>query len=267
MADTAQKIDRLTIVGLGLLLMPLLTMCHEIGGHAAACVALGHRVMELGAFYVQCDAPRGTAAMRIVAVAGAGVDLLAGALVWLAWERLKSDLARLAGWYIALCLLFDGTGYLLFSGVAGVGDLAPEGDGGLAPLSHPLLWRAGLAMVGFVAYFALVRAGMGRLAAMIGQGPETEGVRRRIAHLFYAVVGAAALLASIPNPVGAFITLASAGAASLGGKAGLISIGFATKPEGAPLPFAIGRNWLVIGAGLVASLAFAVVLGPTLKFG
>lgn len=33
----AQRVDLATVIGWGMLLMPLLTMWHEIGGHAAAC--------------------------------------------------------------------------------------------------------------------------------------------------------------------------------------------------------------------------------------
>ncbi len=259
------RADPWTIAGLALLLMPLLTMWHELGGHAAMCLAVGHRVTELGAFYVACDAQRGSAAARLVAIAGPGIDLIAGAVVVALWPRLRSDLARVVGWYVGLCLLFSGSGYLLFSGVAGIGDLGPSGDGGLAPLPAPLAWRVGFALAGGVSYAALVRLGMERLSAIIGQGQATRATRRTIAHGFYAVLCAAAVLASLPNPVGVFITLASAGAASLGGKAGLISIGFATRAQGEPLAFVIQRSRVLVFLGAAASLAFAVVLGPTIR--
>ncbi len=50
-----RHIDKLTMVGWGMLLMPLLTMWHEIGGHAAFCAAQGGHVTTIGAFYVECD--------------------------------------------------------------------------------------------------------------------------------------------------------------------------------------------------------------------
>ena len=50
----------MTITGWGLLLMPLLTIWHEIGGHAAACALQGGRVTTIGAFYVDCDGPVGS---------------------------------------------------------------------------------------------------------------------------------------------------------------------------------------------------------------
>jgi hypothetical protein len=66
-----QKIDGLTIAGIALLLMPLTTMAHEIGGHAAMCLATGGKLTELGAFYVECDAPNDVA-RRLVALSGMG---------------------------------------------------------------------------------------------------------------------------------------------------------------------------------------------------
>lgn len=260
------SVDPVTVIGLGLLAMPLTAMLHEIGGHAAMCVALGHHVTELGAFYVECDAVRGSAVARAVALAGPGIDLVLGMLLAPLWPRLRGDLPRLLGWYAFLCLLFDASGYMLFSGVTGVGDLSPVGDGGIAPLAMPWLWRGALALVGAAIYSGVIRVGMARLGAMIGQGPETRTPRRWIAHGFYATICGAAMLASIPNPIGLFITLVSAAASSIGGKAGLISIGYATADAGEPRDFVIARSWGVLAAGVVLSLAFAVVLGPTLRF-
>src|SRR3569623_1239246 len=51
MADETQRIDLATIIGLGMQLKPVLTMWHEIGGHAAACAVLGGHVATIGAFY------------------------------------------------------------------------------------------------------------------------------------------------------------------------------------------------------------------------
>ena len=260
---SGQRIDILTIAGIALLLMPLLTAAHEVSGHATACFATGGKLAQIGAFYVDCQSPT-DAARRIVALAGMAVDALLGAIAWLVWHRLRGDLARLIGWYCWLCLSFSAAGYFLFSGVSGIGDLGPDAGGGIGPLPHPVLIRAAFALGGGVVYFCLVRAGIRGLNVMIGTGAGTLPSRRRIAHGFYAVICGAAVLASLLNPVGVFITLASAGAASIGGKAGLISIGYANRGADAPLPFVIARNWPLIVAGVIATLAFAAILGPTL---
>jgi len=264
MAITKPRIDGLTIAGLALLLMPLLTMLHEIGGHAAMCAAVG-RVQQIGAFYVECDTQT-LLSKRLVSLAGPGIDAVLAVIGYGLWRNLKGDLARLVTWYVWLSCGFVASGYLLFSGVSGLGDLGPSGDGGLAPLAPPLVWRAAFVLVGFASYFMLVKAGMATLSAMIGQGPDTKQARRRIAHFYYAVLCIAAVVASLPNPVGLLITLTSAVAASFGGHAGLISIGYATHDGGEARAFTIGRNFPLLIAGGIATIAFAAILGPTLTF-
>jgi len=262
------RVDRLTVAGLALLLMPALTMLHEIGGHAAMCVALAGRVTEIGAFYVSCDLEgQGGLAGKLVPLAGPGIDLLAALAVYPLWRRARSDLARLALWYVWLGCGFSCAGYLAYSGVTGIGDLGPGTGGGIGPLPMPALWRAAFALGGGFAYWQLVKAGMRGLDAMIGQGLATRAARRTIAHLFYLVLCASAVLVGLLNPVGLFITLASAAAATFGGKAGLISIGYATRPDGAAREFAVGRSLVLFVSGLAASIAFAVVLGPSLRPG
>jgi hypothetical protein len=257
-------VDGVTVAGLALLLMPLLTMLHEIGGHAAACLALGQYVTAIGAFYADCDATHSFTA-RLVSAAGPAIDALAAIVGYFAWRRARGDLARLVLWYVWLCCAFAAAGYLAFSGVSGIGDLNP-GDGGIGPLPAPIAFRVLFAVIGGLVYWRLIVAGMRTLASMIGQGPDTKGPRRTIAHLYYAVVCVAAVIASVPNPVGLFITLASATASSFGGNAGLISIGYATRDEGEARAFQIPRNWPLLIAGVQMSLAFVGILGPTLSF-
>jgi len=267
MVISRQRIDLATVAGIALLLMPALTTLHELGGHAGACLALGGKLRDIGAFYVDCEAPSDLA-RRLVAAAGPGIDIVVAALVYTLWLRMTSDMARLVGWYIWLSCGFAAAGYFLYSGVTGIGDLGPSGTEGIGPLPAPLLFRAIFALGGGGVYVLLVKAGIRTLSRMIGTGPSTMSARKRIAHGFYAVLCLAALLASLLNPIGLFITLASAAAASFGGHAGLISIGFAPGgQQDVPLPFAIERSWLLIAAGGVATLAFAAILGPTISFG
>lgn len=259
-------VDRITVAGIALLLMPTLTMVHEIGGHAATCMLTGGKLTELGAFYVNCDS-ESLIARRLVAISGMAMDAALGGVAYLVWRRLlHGDLPRLIGWYVWLSLCFSAAGYFLFSGLSGIGDLGPGEGGGLGPLPYPLVWRAAFTAFGLWAYVHLVKTGIKTLNSMIGQGMKTRQARRTIAHGFYLVLCAAAVVASIPNPVGLFVTLASATAASFGGKAGLISIGYSTRGPGEPQSFEIGRNWVIIAAGVAASAAFALVLGPTIRF-
>jgi hypothetical protein len=261
MADETQRVDVATIVGLGMVLMPVLTMWHEIGGHAAACAVQGGRVVTIGAFYVDCDGLSG-AARLLVSCAGVMVDSVLALVAFALWRRARGDMARLTLWLVWVTKAFVAAGYFCFSGATGVGDLGPGIGGGIGPLPLPYLWRAGGLAVGIVAYVLLVRAAIRTLTAMLGDSAATGPARRVIAHGYYATIGVAAVLVGLLNPVGIFITIMSAAASSFGGNAGMISIGFAVPGGPTTRPFVIRRNWAIIVLGAVLLIGFALVLGP-----
>lgn len=148
MSDTAeQRVAWPTVIGLGLLLVPLTTMWHEIGGHALTCAVQGGHVAAIGAFYVNCGGVTGARAVA-VAIAGAGIDAALAAMAYALWRRASVDLARLVLWYLWVDKGLVAAGYLCFSGVSGFGDLAPGAQGGLGVLAHPALWRAGELAIG-----------------------------------------------------------------------------------------------------------------------
>ncbi|MCW3798263.1 hypothetical protein OMW55_10665 [Sphingomonas sp. BN140010] len=260
-----QRVDLLTIVGWGMLLGPLLTMWHELGGHAAACAAQGGQLTSVGAYYVECT---GLTALPdlVVAVAGVLVNALLALVAFALWRRARSDHARLAWWLVWVSEAFVAAGYLCFSGASGFGDLGTGPGGSFANFPHPLAIRVAELAAGIVLYVLLVRAGIRSLNEMLGTGRSTSPARRRIAHGYYATVGAAAILVGLLNPVGLVITIMSALASSFGGLAGFISIGFAPGREDAPHPFVIERSWPVFLAGAAVLAAFAVVLGRSLHF-
>lgn len=258
------QVDLVSICGLALLLMPVLTMAHELGGHAATCLATHGKLTAIGTFYIDCDSAT-LPARRLVSLAGPVMDGVLAVLLYQVWRRLRGDWPRLIAWYCWLVCAFEAAGYLLFSGLLGLGDLGPTGDGGLAPVAHPLLWQAGLTIAGFVAYVALVAAGQRTLTAMIGSGLATRNTRRTIAHGFYATYVVAAIIASLPNPHGLEIILTSALASSGGALAGMINIGFGARGEGHGVPFRIGRSRVALALGLATTITFALVLGPTIR--
>ncbi|MBB4155605.1 hypothetical protein GGQ80_003530 [Sphingomonas jinjuensis] len=260
-----QRIDSPTIAGWGMLLMPLLTMWHEIGGHAATCVLQGGHVRTIGAFYVQCDAPSPRAAI-LVACAGVAVNIALSIVAFALWRGAQRDRARLAWWLVWVSEAFVAAGYLCFSGVTGVGDLGTGPHGALAALPYPLGLRLTEIAVGVSAYTLVVRAAIRTLSAMLGTGAVTRPARQRIAHVYYAAAGLGAVIVGLLNPVGWFITIMSAAASSFGGLAGFISIGFAARGVDAPRAFAIDRDWRVIVAGGAVLLTFALVLGRSLHF-
>ncbi len=259
------RVDWLTVAGLGLVLMPLLTMWHEIGGHAAACVALHGKLATIGAFYVDCEGLTGWP-RRLVAMAGVSVDTLLCVVAWTLWRSMRSDFGRLLLWLIATSKGFVAAGYFLFSGVSGLGDLGPGDAGGIGPLPMPIVWRIGLALIGGLAYWQLIGAAFRGLNAMLGNSPETGRARKAIAHSYYVAQELAAVAVGLFNPVGVFILLASAAASSFGGNAGLISLGFMVPRGSDTRAFVVSRSWLMVALGVAATAGFAVVLGPSVKF-
>jgi hypothetical protein len=265
MADETQRVDLATIIGLGMLLMPILTMWHEIGGHAAACAAQGGHVATIGAFYVGCEGLSG-AARLLVSCAGVTVDSLLALVAFMLWRRARGDLTRLTLWLVWVTKAFVAAGYFCFSGATGVGDLGPGLDGGIGPLPLPYLWRAVELGIGVVAYVLLVRAAIRTLTAMLGDSAATGSARRVIAHGYYATIGVAAVLVGLLNPIGIFITIMSAAASSFGGNAGMVSVGFAVPGGPTTKPFVIRRNWAIIAVGAVVLVGFALILGPSEHF-
>ncbi|CAN5921521.1 hypothetical protein BH11GEM2_BH11GEM2_15740 [soil metagenome] len=265
MADEPQRIDLGTIIGLGILLMPVLTMWHEIAGHATACAVQGGHVATIGAFYVDCEGLSGVARL-LVSCAGVMVDSALAVVAFALWRRAQGDMARLTLWLIWVTKAFVAAGYFCFSGATGVGDLGPGADGGIGPLPMPSLWRIAELAVGITAYVLLVRTAIRTLTAMLGDAAATGPARRVIAHGYYAAIGVAAVLVGLLNPIGVFITIMSAAASSFGGNAGMISIGFAVPRGPTTRPFVIRRSWAIIGLGVVVFVGFALVLGPSRHF-
>jgi hypothetical protein len=264
MSADAGRIDRWTVVGLVLLLMPLATMAHEIGGHIGACLAVGGTPTEIGAYYVNCEAG-GDRAGRIVALAGTGMDMAVAALCYALWTRAKGDLLRLALWMLFTVKAMTAAGYPAFSGVTGIGDWGVVEGGGLYPVAAPWLWRAAMTAIGIGAYVLVVRFAMRTMRAMLGGGENAWRRQRELALTLYAVNGAIAIVVGLFNPVGFVIVVTSAIASSFGGTAGLWNVAYAARQPGAAAPFAIARNWAVIVSGVAVTLAFAIVLGPTMK--
>jgi hypothetical protein len=260
-----QRVDRVTVIGLGMLLMPLLTMWHEIGGHAAACVVTGGRVKAIGAFYVDCDGPTQVADW-IVAGARVGMNVLLACLAFALWRRVRGDLGRLVAYLVWLSEAFVASGYFVFSGVTGFGDLGVGPDGSFAGVPYPLAVRVAELAVGACTYVWLVRLGIRSLSAMIGTGPATIRARRGVAHVYYATAGLCAVVVGLLNPLGLVITIMSAAASSFGGLAGFISIGFAPGRGDRPRDFLVERSWAVFAAGGATLLGFALVLGRSVQF-
>ena len=261
-SSASASVNQWTVVGLALLLLPLLTMGHELLGHAVTCLATGHHPTELGAYYVECPAT-GPISRRLVAMAGTTVDVLLALLAYLAWRTVKRPLPRLICWIVFTVKGMVAAGYWMFSGVTNLGDWGPALGGGIGPLPWPWVWRLTMFAVGLWVYIAVVRRAIGMMATMLGGGTKSQAIKRRIAMTIYVVGGVSAVLVSLFNPLGIVITLTSAVASSFGGTAGLFNVAYSQCGDEPPRVFVIGRHNAILVAGVLMTLAFAAVLGPT----
>jgi hypothetical protein len=96
---TRPDVDWLTLIGVTLLIGPATVIAHELGGHAASCLAIGARLTDIGAFYVDCTYADGTTP-KIVAMAGTLVDWFLFATFYALWQMAKLDLSRLICWLV-----------------------------------------------------------------------------------------------------------------------------------------------------------------------
>jgi hypothetical protein len=263
--------DRPTLIAVSALAYIVGVALHEHAGHALACVALGGRPSELGAFYVNCDDPRlGPMAGRLVALAGPCVSLLAG-MACFGWLK-RSPAWHGAGhyflWLLGALGFMTATGYLLFSGVSGLGDLGTTRDGALHGVGPEWLVRLALTACGAASYWLAVRHALGAIAPRLrGRAPEHIRIGRLTLWISYFTGAAVYLAIGLRNPYGLVIVLSSALASSMGGTSGLLwMMSLARGPAGTPGPgLYFARSWAWVVVAIAATGAYAWVLGPTLR--
>jgi hypothetical protein len=264
-------IDTATIAALSALAYIIAVFLHEIMGHGLACALLGGRLTELGAFYVDCAyTGMSDPGIRIVALAGPAVSLLVGAVSFIAWRSLSQAAShgRYLAWLLGTIALLHATGYLLFSGITGLGDFGTSRDGAVYQLAPEWAWRAGITVLGVVGYGLVIYLSLRAMDTMIG-GEGAERVRRaqRLALTSYITGAVVSVLIGLLNPHGLFIVLVSAAASSIGGTSALAWMMRMLSRDRAPAqpPLRLGRSWAWVIAGVVVTVAYTLVLGPSLR--
>jgi hypothetical protein len=242
--------DRPTLIAVSALAYILEVALHEHAGHGATCLAVGGRLTEVGAFYVSCDDRLLTPlSIRLVELAGPLMSLFTG-LVCLAALHLVGR-ARPAFVYFVWLLgsigMMSATGYALFSGVSGLGDLGTGPDGAFAGAPYPVAVRILLAVGGAFAYRSSVLWAVRKLEPRLHSRDIAElRVARRTAWTSYWTGALVYLGIGAFNPHGWIILLTSALASSMGGTSGLL--------------------WMMQRIDRSAGLA-ADAAGPGLRFG
>lgn len=265
------SIDTLTVAGIAGTAYILGTAVHEFAGHALTCAALGGRVRELNAFYVDCDyLGMADGTIRAVALAGPVASLLLGlfAFVLVQKRRSKSVPLQIFLWLLGSIGMMTATGYLLFSGALGLGDFGTDRDGVLFELSPEWAWRIAITLLGLAGYAYSMRKSIVVMEGLIGGGGIERVYRAlRIALTSYLTGGLVSIIAGLFNPLGVIIVLISAAAASLGGTSGIaweMTIMKRDRETGRE-PLVVKRDWKWVGVGLVMVLVYAVVFGPSIR--
>ena len=262
--------DLLTVAAMGLVAYALANPLHEGLGHGGACLLVGGKPLVLSSLHFDGDTkglPRG--ANRLIAAGGTLVNLLVGGIALAALSRSRTLPAqvRYFFWLLAFVNLFQGTGYFLFSGVAGIGDWASV----IAGWPTPWLWRLVMAVTGGLAYFVIMLVAMRRLAPFVGDPKPGRHRRAVVLSIVPYLTGSALFIISgLFNPVGLMLVLVSAVAASLGGTCGfLFGPQFFLDPDFAPTseePIPIARSWGWIATAAIVAVVFVSVLGPGIRF-
>jgi hypothetical protein len=261
--------DWLTLVAIGVVAFLLQNVLHEGVGHGGACLLVGGRPVALSTAYFDCDLTGlPERSRRIVASAGSLLNAAVGLLLWVAVRRMQrsSPALRYFLWLSMSVNLLTATGYLLSSGVLGVGDWMVVIDG----LQPGWVWRAVLTAAGLALYALCTWISLRVLNDFIGSDePVRFGRAGKLSIIPYLAGSSTTTVASLFNPLGGIFVLTSA-AASFGGASALAWMAqlFRMKwirPSPEP-PLQIPRNWWwIIGVVFLHFLRVGI-LGRGVQF-
>jgi hypothetical protein len=257
-----------TVIAIGALVMSLNVALHE-AVHAVACPLVGGDLQIYTALAVDCVGVTG-AAGRFVAGSAPLINLVIGFALY-AYLRRE---ARLAGnawygvWLFMLASWLSGAGYLLFSGVANVGDMAAVIEG----WSPPWLWRGLLLVVGAGAFMWVIALALRVFGTRVG-GTRDEQFGRASRMAIFSYVGfiLPIALAALFHPAGLNSLPVLAGlAAVLFGQSPLLWMmqwfraAIFVKLPGEPL--VVRSSPSIIVAAVVVVALYAFVLGRGITF-
>jgi hypothetical protein len=268
--DTTQEPfdDWLTVVAIAAIAISLTVAFHE-GVHALTCLTIGGHLREYSALYESCEY---TALDQDKIVAGSApiFNLLAGSLLWIILRNLRGKTSEIQFflWLFMLMNWFYGAGYLIFSGIANIGDYAVVISG----WQPDWLWRVLMTIVGILLFMIFVKLGLQELGKMIG-GQTEEQLNRanRLCILSYSTAFIVVLIAGFFCPFGLLSLPVVAGlSAVLGALSPFLWMmrWFRTdrfqKSEMAPLT--IERKWQWIFIAVIVVFVYTFILGRTLYF-
>jgi len=257
------KPDWLTVAAIAVVTHAVSVFIHEAVGHGGTCVAVGCTPRLLTTMQFQGD-ENSLSRLAIDAISAGGTiaNLVAAAVGALLLRRHRGP-AR-TGWFFlwlfATVNLLSATGYLLYSGLANVGDWANI----VRDLKPAWLWRLVLAAIGAPSYWFAARWSMDRLGRRLCDAGSRVPAAYQYTLVSYIAMSALAIGGGMFEPGGAFLVLISAAAASLGGMSALawgpqlLQDPRLGKPSEESLQITRHAHWIIV-AGLVAVVWMAVL--------
>lgn len=268
---TQTTYDLPTLIAISTLAYLVAVCLHEHLGHTTACYLLGSRAKEVGAFYVNCDyTGMSELSVRLVALAGPAVSLMLGTVCFsvLHYRKIRSSSAYYFIWLLGSIGLMSATGYLLFSGISGIGDFGTARDGVFYLASPEWLYRIALTLAGILSYIWIIHIAAIEIDNHLGgNGKARIRSARMLALTSYSTGAAIYIMIGLLNPHGLIIVAISAAASSLGATSGLLwMMQLLDRDKRKTVPgLSIKRNWSWIVVGVVSTMIYAIILGPTIR--
>jgi hypothetical protein len=241
--------SKATIISTAVISMGIAAILHEGLGHGVIAWLRGDIVTELTSNHLSSLRPD-----RLVDAGGTIVNLITGAICLIA-SRLAGNRANLRYflWFFAAVNLLDGTGYFMYSGIAGVGDW----NAAIAGLPHQAAIRTVMSVFGAALYVQCVRLIGVAVRPFVANRGEYNTVGRLpylAACIFYCIAGAF-------DPLGIKLLFLSTLPAAFGGLSGLLWAD-SLMPRTAPAqPLAVKPSVAWLWTALIFGCAFIVVLG------
>ena len=259
--STTPASSLVTVVAIAVVAYAGCDMVHELFGHGLACaVSPNARALSLSTVALQTDV-----SSRFVAAAGSLANIVTGIFAGILFRRRKSWDA----WSVFLGLfgvtnLFNGTGYLIFSGLLNVGDWTVV----VAGAEPAWLWRTLLSLLGILLYGLVILSAARQIVSLVQRGRISRYEPARILLPAYVAGGLLFVLGSALNPIGPSLILNSGVSSGFGAMAGLVFLPTLVEKQtsqvhsaGQTLPFSLG--WCVAWA--VTALFFIGLLGPGIR--
>jgi hypothetical protein len=247
--------DRIAAASIGVLAFAAVDVAHEALGHGiAALLAPGVTPVAISTVALST-----LGNSRMVPLAGPLLNLILGSACLALFRRVRGfGPGAFFLWLFATANLLNAFGYGVYSGVLDFGDLAVAVQG----LEPHAAWRAGMAALGLVGYYATIRIAAGLLSrrlASLGTGSS-----QLLSLLLPAYLGGSTVLlaGAALNPIASLVLMSGLTSGFLC-MTGLLAVPAVLPEEGGlPVRSVLGTATAWRVAGMIGATLFVAVMGP-----